>query len=332
MDVIGIVSVWFEAILYGFYCTLFLESVYIIIKKQKTKTTPAKVFFIATLVMFMVATSHIAINVYRLLRGYVWLVADPGPVVYFSDLGRWENVAHDAINGIMTWIGDFLLIYRCFIVWDNNYYIIILPTLLLASSIVANGVALHLFIEVRLGTLFSPALVRWMDSIYSIALAQNTITTGLIAYRIWRQDRESQILGIRSEDPKTSLKPILRIVVESAVIYVLTAVVIIILYARNNNFQFVVQEAIVPIIGIVFTLLSVRIAMRSSKLLATTAAPGAPTTEWRAARRPIGTSNFDIETQMTSIIPVNDMTIKSMEFSTPMETMFDDDTSSTGEK
>ena len=95
-----------------------------------------------------------------------------------------------------------------------------------------------------------------MDSIYSIALAQNTITTGLIAYRIWRQDRASHEAGLRSagSNSTSSLIPIVRIVVESAVIYVLTAIVIIILYARNNNFQFVIQEAIVPIIGM-FSLL-----------------------------------------------------------------------------
>lgn len=116
---------------------------------------------------------------------------------------------------------------------------------------VTNSVALHLFTEVRLGTLFSPALVRWMDSIYAIALTQNTMTTGLIAYRIWRQDRASLEIGLRTagSKSKSSLVPIVRIIIESAAIYVLTAIIIIILYARNNNFQYVIQEAIVPIIG-----------------------------------------------------------------------------------
>ncbi|KAF8582180.1 hypothetical protein K439DRAFT_1391994 [Ramaria rubella] len=327
LEVTNILSVWFEGVLYGLYCTLFFESVYVILKKKKTGTFPAKVFFGATLVMFVIATSHIAVNLYRLLRGYVWLVDNPGPVIYFNDLGRWENIAHDAINAVMTWIGDMLLIYRCFIVWDNNYYIIALPTVLLALSIVTNSVALHLFTEVRLGTLFSPALVRWMDSIYAIALAQNTITTGMIAYRIWRQDRLSQEVGLRTTGAgsRASLIPVVRIVVESAVIYVLTAIIIIILYARNNNFQFVIQEAIVPIIGIVFTLISVRLAMRSSKVLITTTALEAKTTEWRVAQdTDASTSTANIaDSEPGFRVNALDTAAKPMEFSTPLESMLE---------
>jgi len=333
LNVVNVLSVWFEVFLYGFYCTLFVESVYIILKRQRTKTVPAKVFFIATIALFIVATSHIAVNLYRLLRGYVWLVEDPGPVIYFNDLGRWENIAHDAINAVMTWIGDMLLIYRCFIIWDNNYYIICLPTLLLIMSIVTNSVALHLFTKVRLGTLFSPFLVAWLKSIYSIALAQNTITTALIAYRLWQQDSAAAKAGIRDEDPKSSLRPIIRIVVESAVIYVLTAIVVIILYARDNNFQFVIQEAIVPIIGIVFTLISVRLAMHSSKMLATTQPPpGRTLSNWQAAPRSLVTNNQETTTGGISSTSGTDATINSMSFTMPLEGIFDDPGSGDEEK
>ena len=44
------------------------------------------------------------------MRGYVWLAADPGPVIYFSELGRWENLAHDAMNAVVLWIGDALIV------------------------------------------------------------------------------------------------------------------------------------------------------------------------------------------------------------------------------
>ncbi|KAF8524145.1 hypothetical protein BU17DRAFT_85252 [Hysterangium stoloniferum] len=331
LDVVNVLSVWFEVFLYGLYCTLFIQSVYITLKRQRTKTVPAKVFFISTIVLFIVATSHIAVNLYRLLRGYVWLVEDPGPVIYFNDLGRWENIAHDAINAVMTWIGDVLLIYRCFIIWDNNYYIIGLPTLLLIMSIVTNSVALHLFTEVRLGTLFSPSLVAWMNSIYSIALAQNTITTALIAYRLWRQESESAKAGLRDDSPKSSLRPIIRIVIESAVIYVLTAIVIIILYARGNNFQFVIQEAIVPIIGIVFTLISVRLAMHTSKMLATTVPSGRTLTEWQAAPHSLLATSGETPGIISSASGT-DATIKPTGLTMRKESTFDDSRSGDEEK
>ncbi|KAF8524146.1 hypothetical protein BU17DRAFT_85253 [Hysterangium stoloniferum] len=333
LDVTNVLSVWFEVFLYGLYCTLFVQSLDITLKRQRTKTVPAKVFFISTIVLFIVATSHIALNLYRLLRGYVWLAEDPGPVLYFNDLGRWENIAHDAINAVMTWLGDMLLIYRCFIIWNNSYYIIGLPTLLLIMSIVTNSVALRLFTEVRLGTLFSPSLVAWMNSIYAIALAQNFITTALIAYRLWRQDNVSIKAGLRDARPKSSLRPIIRIVIESAAIYVLTVIVIIIMYARGNNLQFVAQEAIVPIIGIVFTLISVRLAMHSTKMLATTVPPARTLTDWQAAphRHSFLATSGDTPGTL-SLASGTDSTINPSGFTIRKESMYDDSGSGDEEK
>jgi hypothetical protein len=71
------------------------------------------------------------------------------------------------------------------------------------------------------------------------------MTTGLIAYRIWQQDRKSQGLVPSS----LSLIVVLRIIVESASIYVLNVLILIILYALDSNGQFVAQEAIVPVCG-----------------------------------------------------------------------------------
>ena len=52
----------------------------------------------------------VGVNLYRLLRGYVWLRDTVGPTAYFLDLGRWDNIAHDAINAVVTWFGDFLVV------------------------------------------------------------------------------------------------------------------------------------------------------------------------------------------------------------------------------
>jgi hypothetical protein len=84
-----------------------------------------------------------------------------------------------------------------------------------------------------------------MNTIYALGLIQNTMITGLIAYRIWRQDRKTH--GIVSSSHRLIF--LVRIIVESASIYVLNAVILITLYALNSNGQYVAQEAIVPLCG-----------------------------------------------------------------------------------
>ncbi len=89
-----------------------------------------------------------------------------------------------------------------------------------------------------------------MNTIYATAFVQNFMTTSLIAYRIWRQDRASAIAGVHSQGSGTSsLIPIVRILVESAALYMMQLIILIILYARNHNAQFIIQESLVPTIG-----------------------------------------------------------------------------------
>ena len=41
------------------YASLFFETVFIILKKNKTNTGPSKIFFGAIILMFLTATTHI---------------------------------------------------------------------------------------------------------------------------------------------------------------------------------------------------------------------------------------------------------------------------------
>ncbi|KAJ8488673.1 hypothetical protein ONZ45_g13866 [Pleurotus djamor] len=304
-----------QGLLYGVYASLFFEAMYLMVKQRMMiKSGPSRVFFWGCLLMFIVATIHIALNVLRLLRGYVFLSGEVGPAQYFLDLGRWENVAHDALNAFMTWIADGLIIYRAFLVWNNNFYVIILPCLLLIMSIIANAIALKEFTQAPMGTIFGPSLKHWMNSIYALAFVQNVMTTGLIAYRIWRQERESNQVGIHTSGSRSSLMPIVRIVIESAMIYVVELLVLIILYALHHNGQFVVQESVVPTVGIVFTLLTIRIIMRAQVTTNPTSEAQSHGIRWRRPTQngPLVTTEFT-----TTISPDDVIDMKPMHNTSP---------------
>lgn len=261
IQAVGILSVWLETLLYGMYASLFFETVFIIVKKNKTNTGPSKIFFGAIILMFLTATAHIAVNLHRVLQAYVYQVDTIGPLAYFGDLGRWDNILQDSLNAFMTWVGDGLVIYRCYIVWQEKLPIVIVPITMVLMSIIANSIALYRFAHLGQVTIFSASLVHWMNTIYALAFVQNTLTTGLIAYRIYAQDRLSKGLVASSQ---VGLVELIRIMVESAGVYVLNVLILIILYAVNSNGQYIAQDAIVPVCGIVFTLITVRLAMATS--------------------------------------------------------------------
>jgi len=89
---------------------------------------------------------------------------------------------------------------------------------------------------------------RWMVTVYPISFAQNTITTGLIAFKIWQQHRISSSAGAQNASSIT-LPKVLMIVIESAMIYTLQQLALIILYFLGSNGQYIVCGAIAPSIG-----------------------------------------------------------------------------------
>jgi hypothetical protein len=144
------------------------------------------------------------------------------------------------------------------------------------------------------------------------------------------------VIGVQSSTSRSSLIPIVRIVIESAALYVLEMIVLIVLYTLNNNGQFVLQEAAVPTVGtsnggkfhfiefaradipnqgIVFTLMTVRLAMRSSKTLMTTTVRtgGGFPIEWRVrGSTTVATTEFGPTTLGTA--GTTDIQVKSVEF------------------
>ncbi|KAK7058533.1 hypothetical protein VNI00_002169 [Paramarasmius palmivorus] len=102
----------------------------------------------------------------------------------------------------------------------------------------------------------------------------------------------SRAAGLRGGSSESSLLPAVRIIVESAALYLALLLCLIVLYAQGNNGQFVMQEATVPAVGIVFCLISVRLSLRSYAMWKTTARSGVGMggMEWKEPTTNITTS------------------------------------------
>ena len=142
---------------------------------------------------------------------------------------------------------------------------VIVPLLLLAGSIgmsvrssLSGLSSLYVALGVNIYTLlwFSHPLdfgkkseIMSLNAIYPLSLAQNVITTGLITLKIWTQHRQSSASGVVDRSSRLSLIKIIRIIIESAMVYTIQLCILIVLYFLNDTFQYIVQAAIVPSIG-----------------------------------------------------------------------------------
>jgi hypothetical protein len=91
----------------------------------------------------------------------------------------------------------------------------------------------------------------FLNSTFPLNLIQNIMTTGLISIRIWAQHKQTVQAGVKfvSAGGAPSLLMVLRIVIESAMIYTIQMLVITILWYVNHPAVVVVQHATLPSIG-----------------------------------------------------------------------------------
>lgn len=81
--------------------------------------------------------------------------------------------------------------------------------------------------------------------------AQNVLTTGLIIYKIVKQHRASRAAGlvVVSTSNSMSLLSVAKIIVESALPYTLTLLMVIVLSFLGHPLLFVARSALIPCIG-----------------------------------------------------------------------------------
>jgi len=133
--------------------------------------------------------------------------------------------------------------------------VIAFPCFLLLGSTVTGVGILYSFARVAPEDIFVVQLSRWIVSFFSMTLATNVVCTALVAFRIWNINRQN-FLAVGH-----SLRPVMLLVIESGAIYSATLLTLLILYKANSWFQYVLLDAVSPIVGLVFSSIIIRIGL-----------------------------------------------------------------------
>ncbi|THH32870.1 hypothetical protein EUX98_g1344 [Antrodiella citrinella] len=267
LDKTFIIATWLEALIYGFFFCLFSASVYVNFVLKKSQDTHSKTMFYIGVVMFIIATMHLAMNCYRMIQGYVIHVDEPGgAVAYLGDLRPWHHIFKDTLYATQEIFGDGVGIYRAYVIWNHNWKIIAFPIVLFIASCISGYSVCGLYNTVDpTATVFNPILTQWIKTFYSIAVVQSTLTTGLMAYRIWSTDRRTA----HYRTAASTLLPVMKILIESASLLLIVEILLLSLYLANYNAQYILLEIVTPLVGITFTVITIRITLRMSGVLST---------------------------------------------------------------
>ncbi|TBU55344.1 hypothetical protein BD310DRAFT_689047 [Dichomitus squalens] len=205
---------------------------------------------------FVLAVMEIVVE---MLRGYEAVGSHqgerPDPEAYYANPATTKSLIKNYIITAESFLSDAVIVYRTFIVWNQNLLVITIPFMLFLSSIgklprflylsvvsvwmmcatVGVGVwAAWTLSQTRSGdVLILAAVTVRVRYFFILTFCLNSVCTGLICWKIWRVTKMSVHAHVHSP-----LSRLLRVIVESAAVYCLYLLVLIITDSVGTNIFF----------------------------------------------------------------------------------------------
>ncbi|KAH6885056.1 hypothetical protein BKA70DRAFT_1124211 [Coprinopsis sp. MPI-PUGE-AT-0042] len=248
-----LVSVWLEGFLYGVYLCLFIPALPILIRSKALKNPSSSIFFMGNVLIFILVSIHNGLGLFQVVVAFAYQASAEGTTQAYNQ----DYYVPILFATFVFTIGDALMIYRCFLVWQRNYWIIA-PSVLLSVTSTGLHITVVWFATQVPRTQF--VVPRWPPIALAIIFyfIQTSLTTFLIIWKIRSQCRRRTDTGLASVHVPCILS-IMRIIAESAGIYTTGMLVLCTLLLVNNPGRAVIHACMLPITGIVFVLMALRI-------------------------------------------------------------------------
>jgi hypothetical protein len=253
-DAAAIMSSVLEGILYGFSVLMFIVTIWTVTYKRRIRDVNRPIVAVATL-LFLLSTAHIVVGIIRVEEGLVKYrdTFPGGSAAFFADVAQGTFLVKDVILILQTLIGDGVVIYRCYIVWQS-VWIIIIPCMMWCGIAAFGVFAVYCLSQVSSKTIFTDQAGHIVAGFIALTLATNLLSSGLLAYRIWTNERNiSRIRATRGR------MPLLRVLVDAAILYSASSCSSIICFTLSNNGLYAMADLHVPIISIAFYMVFIRL-------------------------------------------------------------------------
>lgn len=263
IDIAQLVGMFMASVFYGIFLVTFFKCIRVLfVTSEGQLKSPRDLnwkMLIPAVLMFIFASLDVSFGLRHNIEAFIYFQGDPK--VDFEDSSNWL-VYMKMVNYVaQTFIGDAILIYRCWIIYSRKWYIIV-PSVTLWLGTTACGIV-TCYLEAKLAN--NAALVNAKDikpfitGMLSLTLTTNLITTSLIVHRIWSIQREAIYRSPQSIADRSPLDRVLRLMIESGLLYTSSIIILFGLFLSSNNGEFGVSNAVVQIIGITFNLIIVRV-------------------------------------------------------------------------
>ncbi|KAK0461851.1 uncharacterized protein EV420DRAFT_1628289 [Desarmillaria tabescens] len=272
---VNLATVALESFLYGIFFVLDLTSITLLFVRRSRRSPNTVVsvmqrpMFIGAVGLFITITAHWICTVIRLFDAFVTFEDGKQPLEFYANLSHITEVVKTGFLMASLVIGDSMIIYRLWVVWGFNYYVIIFPLLTLAGltgicckiplrdndfiQMIVCGIGItYQFTQYFPGLdVFASEAGRWITCDCIFTLLTNIYSSTMIAWYIWNTHRKSA-----TAVGGTSLMSVLAMFIESATIYTSWTIFFTASYQSKSNLQFTAVDNWPEVAGIAFSLIN----------------------------------------------------------------------------
>ncbi|KZT28830.1 hypothetical protein NEOLEDRAFT_1154312 [Neolentinus lepideus HHB14362 ss-1] len=222
---------------YGVHLTLFIMCMLSLWKERTRSPRYSYMTMIYVFVLFALGTIGNAANTQFNEMTFVDDRDYPGgPNAFFVEQNSyWFNVVGYSVYIVNTWLQDGLLLYRFILIWNFRYWMLVVPTLLYLVSIIMSCFLMSQIAQPG-NNIWQRLSINFALSYWSTSIATTILLTVLIVSRVmYIRHRLSKVLGRTGND--TPYLTVSAMLIESAFLYSVFALVFLVSYARNNTLQ-----------------------------------------------------------------------------------------------
>jgi len=262
-DSTQLVAPFVESALWGIYLISVVraaQALWAPPSEPKRYITSKRVFVVVAL-SFVFITLDLVLGILHILQAYIYGMrsGNSTSVIFGQD---WVNTMRVACVGLQTLTADGFLVYQCWIVYSRSFKVVILPVVLWLGSSVCFFMGMYANIELDLGhgIFISNWTYPLRTSFWTASIGLNVYATGMIISRIRRVATEStpEDFPLYPARPKTRLQNVVRILIDSGMLFTATSVIMFITIIVNSNFFNIMAAAEMPISAMAFNLILIR--------------------------------------------------------------------------
>ncbi|RPD75379.1 hypothetical protein L226DRAFT_612450 [Lentinus tigrinus ALCF2SS1-7] len=259
-----LIGLWLQLLATGAYLVYFSRCVASFKYSIRGRSSYGWVPIVTVCILMFLCT--IGDQVLALVRTYqafgVPLGGRPDPGAFYANPATKLSLAKNSFNVILTFLSDIIIVFRTYVIWNGNWFVIVLPVCLMIVNLTLGVFTLIALGSAKTGDDLILATVTVRFKYYLIVtFCLNVICASSICWKIWRvHSRVSRIIP-------SSSGHVMEVIMQSAGIYCAHLFALIVTNAVGTNAFFILLDPLPPMAAIIFSMMLVRAQDRRTPLL-----------------------------------------------------------------